>query len=62
MKFYYYHYFGHAAYAILVPWPGIEPMALAVEVQSPNHWTTREVPVFILFIDIVYICFSYEIE
>ena len=28
---------------ILVPWPGIEPMSLAVEAQSLNHWTTREV-------------------
>ena len=29
---------------ILVPWPGIEPGPLAVEAQSPNHWTTREFP------------------
>ena len=35
---------------ILVPWPGIKPVPPAVEVQSLNHWTTREVPenVFIL--------------
>ena len=26
---------------ILVPQPGIEPTPLAVRVQSPNHWTTR---------------------
>ena len=25
---------------ILVPWPGIEPGATAVKVQSPNHWIT----------------------
>ena len=23
--------------------PGIKPAPLAVEAQSPNHWTTREV-------------------
>ena len=28
---------------ILVPQPGIEPVPPAVEVQSPNHWTTGEV-------------------
>ena len=28
---------------ILVPRPGIEPRPLAVRVQNPNHWTTREV-------------------
>ena len=28
---------------ILVSWPGIEPMSPAVEAQSLNHWTTREV-------------------
>ena len=29
---------------ILVPRPGIEATTLALEVQSLNHWTTREVP------------------
>ena len=29
---------------ILVPWPGIEPVPPAVEAQSLNHWTTREIP------------------
>ena len=33
-----------AARGILVPWPGIEPMAPAVEAWSLNHWITREVP------------------
>ena len=27
-----------------LPWSGIEPLPFAVEVQSLNHWTTREVP------------------
>ena len=31
------------ACGILVPQPGIESMPPAVEAQSLNHWTTREV-------------------
>ena len=26
---------------ILIPHPGMEPVAPAMEAQSPNHWTTR---------------------
>ena len=33
-----------AACGILVPHPGIEPTPPAVEVQSLNRWTAREVP------------------
>ena len=33
------------ACGMLVPQPGTEPMTAAVEVWSPNHWTTREVPI-----------------
>lgn len=29
---------------ILVPQPGIEAIPPSVEVQSPNHWITREFP------------------
>ena len=29
---------------ILVAWPGTEPGPLAVEVPTPNHWTTGEFP------------------
>ena len=32
----------HRDYGILVPWPGIKHRSLAVKVQSPNHWTSRE--------------------
>ena len=32
------------AYGILVPQPEMEPKSPAVEGQSLNHWTTREVP------------------
>ena len=35
---------GHMACRILVPQSGMELAPLAVEVQGPNHWTTREVP------------------
>ena len=34
----------HSACGILVPWPGIKRISLAVEVQTPIHWTTREFP------------------
>ena len=33
---------------MLVPLTGVEPGPLAVKVWSPNHWTTREFPVFLL--------------
>ena len=29
---------------ILVPRPGTEPVPPALEAQSPDHWTAREVP------------------
>ena len=35
-------FFSAAPHRILVPRPGIEPLPLAVKVQSPNRWTTRE--------------------
>ena len=34
----------HVTFGILVPQPGIEPVPPAVEAQSLNHWTAREVP------------------
>ena len=34
----------HAAYRILVPQTRIKPVPPAVEMQSLNHWTAREVP------------------
>ena len=33
----------------LIPRPGMEPAATAVEGQSLNHWSTREVPQSLLF-------------
>ena len=37
-------YFAHTACGILIPWPGVEPVSPALEVQSLNHWTAREIP------------------
>ena len=34
----------HPSCGILVPWPGIKPVAPAVEVQSLKPWTARGVP------------------
>ena len=39
-----------AACGSLVPLPGIEPASPTVEVQSLNHWTTREVPHYLLMV------------
>ena len=39
----FYFWLHHAACRILVPQAGTEPMSPAVETQSLNHWTTREV-------------------
>ena len=40
----FFFFFGHVAWGILVPRPGIEPQPLVVKVWSPNHWTIREFP------------------
>ena len=40
--------FCHAAYRILVPQAGIEPVSLALEVWSLNHWISSEVPALTL--------------
>ena len=45
----------HLACKILVPWPGIEPVSLAVEVRSPNHWTARESPLSFLHLFFSYL-------
>ena len=44
--FFFFFWPHHAACGILVPQPGIEPVPPAVEAQSLNHWTAREVPLF----------------
>ena len=46
------------ACGILVPQPGIKPVPPAVEVQSPNHWTTREVPPSVISKHITLLCSS----
>ena len=37
----------YTAYRILVLPPGIEPVPLAIEAQSPNHWTARKFLAFV---------------
>ena len=37
----------HLAWDILVPLPETEPVSLAVKAQSPNHWTTGKIPLYI---------------
>ena len=41
--------FGHKAYEILTPRPGIEFATLCMGRQSLNHWTAREVPLWLFF-------------
>ena len=43
--------FDLAACGILVPQPGIEPRPSAVKAWSPNHWTAKEFPSFIIFLN-----------
>ena len=45
-----------AAYGILVPWPRIKPLPLAVEAQSANHWTVGK------FLDISFKIEQYSYE
>ena len=42
MEFSTQEYWSGKAYRILIPRPGMEPMPPAVDVQTPNQWTTRE--------------------
>ena len=52
-------------YRISVPCPGIEPEPPALEAQSLNHWTTRELPMLFIFKqlywDIIYTPYSASI-
>lgn len=38
------------AWEILVPQPGIEPLPRAVKTQSSNHWNSRELPNYCIFL------------
>ena len=47
LKYTLFYFFPYCvAWRILVPLPGIESALREVEEQSPNHWTTREAPIF----------------
>ena len=54
---------GHVAHlgGILVPQPGIETTSPVVEAQSPNHWTTREVPLNTFIESIIWCQTQYSI-
>ena len=43
--FFFFFWLHHTACRIIAPQPGTEPGPLAVRLQSPNHWTTREFPI-----------------
>ena len=45
----------HTACRILVPLLRIEPRATAVEMPSPSHWTSRELPVTTFFKALLYL-------
>ena len=49
--FYFIFWLCCSACGILVPLPGIKPASSALEVQSLNHWTTREIPDLHSFLD-----------
>ena len=42
------------ACGILVSPPGIKPVPPALEVGNLNHWTTREVPIYVFCL---FVCF-----
>lgn len=44
----------------LIPQPRIEPAIPALEVQSPNHWMTKEVPFFFPAFKSFLILFTYN--
>ena len=44
LHFSFFFWWHSVACRILVPQPGIEPSPPAVEAQSLNYWTAREVP------------------
>ena len=39
---------------LLVPRLEVEPWPLATKVQSPNRWTAREFPIFIVFFSFIF--------
>ena len=43
----FFFFFGFAVCRILVSQPGIEPSPPALEVKNLNHWTAREVTMFL---------------
>ena len=54
MVAYLFFWLPHEACGILVSWPGIKPVPPALEAQSLNHWTIRDISIFSFFT-----CLSY---
>ena len=52
-------FFGHKPCGILVPWPGIKPTIPAMEMQSLNPWSAREVPRLVIALSFFSLPFSY---
>lgn len=53
----------YTACRISVPWKGVaplEPMPHAVTAWNPNHWTTRDVPLFFLIYMFLYFSIFYQ--
>ena len=46
-----FYYFGVTACRILVPQPRLEPMPLAMKAQSLNHWTARQISIYVYIQD-----------
>ena len=59
-SFFFFFWLCHVVCGIF-PQPGIEPVPPAVEAQSSNHWTARELPVIIL-IDCFILTFAWRVE
>ena len=51
----------HVALGIIIPPPGIKPVFLALEVQSLNRWTYREVLFFFFPVIASFMCKFYTV-
>ena len=45
-----------------IPQPGAEPLPVAIEVQSLNHWSTREVQILITWQQILFLDKLYKVS
>ena len=54
-------FFDYEACGTLVPWPGMEQHLPALEAQSLNHWTAREVEVPLVLISVLWLLKTWNI-